>query len=79
MTDEIVMLIPEEYELKSFCNVVLVKWIANGLVRRFMTILNNNALYFLMAYLLMFLCGDRGYYWGLRLFSKGHKFDCLGW
>ena len=64
---EVAAFIPDEYEGRSFRDIVIAERREDGEEPRFHTINHNNAAYFPLHYVLLFPQGNPGWHWALRL------------
>ena len=65
-SNEIALIIPDEYGKAGFRDIVLAKRTA-GVDNNFSSINPNHASYMALHYGLLFPCGDMGWHWGLEL------------
>jgi hypothetical protein len=64
---EVAAFIPDEYEDRSFRDIVIAERREDGAEPCFHTINYNNAAYFPLHYVLLFPQGNPGWHWALRL------------
>lgn len=72
-TDEVTIIIPDEWEKGGFCDTVLAYWSLEDNNNQYHTISLNLAAYMLLHYVLFFPCGDLGWHWALTLQDSENK------
>ena len=74
MADEVSMILAEEYGSERFRDIVLARRVNGEDVVNVFTLINpNHALYLPLHYVLLFLYGEPGWHWGLRLQGPDDK------
>lgn len=76
-TDEVAMIIPNNYQQDGFRDIVLAYRSPKNNDNQYHTISSNSAAYMPLYYVLFFPCGDLGWYWALTLQDPQNRWKNL--